>query len=64
MHVVHVVTGKINNLFKSFSITMEPLIEDIRDKEEILKQYAWMATMERIKGLPKVVFIMTLLRSL
>ena len=64
MHVVHVVTGKISNLFKSFSITMEPLIEDIRDKEEILKKYAWMATMERIKGLPKVVFIMTLLRSL
>jgi len=47
---VYVGTGKISNLFKPFSVSMEPLIENIREKEEILKKYAWMATMETIKG--------------
>ncbi|KAF8418716.1 WD40-repeat-containing domain protein [Tirmania nivea] len=45
-------TGKFTNLFQSFSVTMEPLIENIRDKEEVLKKYAWMATIETIKALP------------
>jgi len=29
---------------------MQPLIQDILDKEKIVEKYAGMATMERIKG--------------
>ena len=42
---------KIVNRLKPFSVTMEPLIQDILAKEKIVERYAGMATMERIKGL-------------
>jgi len=45
------VTKKIVNHLKPFSVTMQPLIQDISDKEKIVEKYAGMATMERIKGL-------------
>ena len=44
-------TKKIANHLKPFSITMQPLIQDILDKEKKVEKYAGMATMERIKGL-------------
>lgn len=42
---------KILNHLKPFSLTMQPLAQDILDKEKIVEKYAGMATMERIKGL-------------
>lgn len=33
-----------------FSVTIQPLIQDIQEREKILEKYALMATMERIKG--------------
>ena len=47
----YIVTKKIVNHLKPFSVTMQPLIQDILDKEKIVEKYAGMATMERIKGL-------------
>ena len=47
---VDIVRGKAIILCKPFSATMGPLIENILEKEETLKKYAWMATMETIKG--------------
>ena len=34
---------------------MQPLIQDILDKEKVVEKYAEMATMERIKGLSPTV---------
>ena len=42
--------AKIVNHLKPFSITMQPLIQDILDKEMVVEKYAGMATMEWIKG--------------
>ena len=39
------------NQLKPFSVTMQPLIQEILDMEKIVQNYAGMATMERIKGL-------------
>ena len=38
--------AKIVNHLKPFSITMQPLIQDILDKEMVVEKYAGMATME------------------
>ena len=48
---MYAVAKKIVNHLKPFSVTMQPLIQDILDKEKIVERYAGMATMERIKGL-------------
>lgn len=50
-----IVTKKIVNQLKPFSVTMQPLIQDILDKEQIVEKYAGMATMERIKGMSLIV---------
>lgn len=42
---------KVVNHLKPYSVTMEPLIQGIMDKEKIVERYAGMATMERIKGM-------------
>ena len=49
--VVPTVAKKIVNHLKPFSITMQPLIQDILDKEKVVEKYAGIATMERIKGM-------------
>ncbi|KAF8422326.1 hypothetical protein BGX38DRAFT_1147313 [Terfezia claveryi] len=47
---LHVFIGaKVVKHFKPFSVTMQPLIQDILDKEMIVERYAGMATMGRIK---------------
>jgi len=51
------VTKKIVNHLKPFSVTMQPLIQDILDKEKIVEKYAGMATMERIKGVSSTAFV-------
>ena len=43
-------TKKIMNHLKPFSVTMQPLIQEILEKEKVVERYAGMATMERIKG--------------
>ena len=48
---MHTVAKKIVNHLKPFSVTMQPLLQDILDKEEVCEKYARMATVERIKGL-------------
>ena len=45
------VAKKLVNHVKPFSVTMQPLIQDILDKEKVVEKYAGMASMERIKGL-------------
>jgi hypothetical protein len=54
------VAKKIVNHLKPFSVTMQPLIEGIWEKEKIVEKYATMATMERIKGLPQVSGVLVL----
>ena len=49
--IVSIVAKKIVNHLKPCSVTMQPLIQDILDKEKVVEKYAGMATMERIKGL-------------
>lgn len=46
----HAVVSKMGNLIKPFSVTMEPLMNDIMEKEKIIQQIADMATMNRILG--------------
>jgi len=56
---VGIVAKKIMNQLKPFSFTMEPLIQDILDKEKIVEKYAGMATMGRIKGLSSAVSVIS-----
>jgi len=51
------VAKKIVNHLKPFSVTMQPLIQDILEKEKIVEKYAGMATMERIKSLSSPVVV-------
>jgi len=48
------VAKKVMNHLKAFSVTMQPLIQDISDKEKVVEKYAGMATMGRIKGLSSI----------
>ena len=60
---VNTVVKKVVNHLKPFSVTMQPLIEDILDKEKIVEKYATMATMERIKGLSSAAVGFTAIRT-
>ena len=39
------------NIFVPFSVSIQPYVEAIREKEEVLENNARMATMERIMGM-------------
>jgi hypothetical protein len=42
--------GRFTNTIKPFSISFQPLLNQIENKEKALKQLATMATMEGVKG--------------
>jgi hypothetical protein len=44
------ITGRFTNTLKPFSVTFQPLLNQIENKEKTLKQLATMATMEGVKG--------------
>jgi hypothetical protein len=43
-------TGRLTNTIKPFSVSFQPLLNQIENKEKVLKQLATMATMEGVKG--------------
>ena len=49
----------MGNFLKSFSAEVKPLIDDILEKEKILKKYACIATMQTIRGLLDAVLVVT-----
>jgi hypothetical protein len=45
-----VITGRFTNPLKPFSVSFQPHLNQIENKEKTLKQLATMATMEGVKG--------------
>jgi hypothetical protein len=45
-----VIIGRFTNTLKPFSVTFQPLLNQIENKEKILKKLATMATMEGVRG--------------
>jgi len=42
---------RVTNPFKPFSVVLQPLIDEIGEKERAVKEAASMANMEKIKGM-------------
>jgi hypothetical protein len=45
-----VTTGRFTNTIKPFSVSFQPLLNQIETKEKTLKKLATMATMEGVRG--------------
>jgi hypothetical protein len=44
------ITGRFTNTLKPFSVSFQPLLTQIENKEKALKKLATMATMEGVRG--------------